>query len=183
MKIKLIAFLWIAILPLALLASENNESKKPKMEKNIQTLDSKIIIGATEMVRITPPKVTLKARIDTGATTTSIDARNITPFERDSKKWVKFSVFDGKKEYKVERPIARTIMIKRHGTEAQERFVIKMRVSVGDTTQLIDVSLTDRSDYEYPILIGRNFLTDYFIVDVASSYLFGKKKLLIKKKK
>ena len=67
-------------------------------------------------------------------------------------------------------------MIKRHGAEAQERFVIKMRVTVGDTTKLINVSLTNRSDYEYPILLGRNFLKDYFIVDVSRSNMLHTKK-------
>lgn len=180
MKALSMALLLFTMSPLALLASDNNDSKiqkeEPTKEKNIQTLDSKIIIGATEMIKITPPKITLKARIDTGATTTSIDARNITAFERDSKKWVKFSIFEGKKEHKMERPVSRTITIKRHGTEAQERFVIQMRVTAGDITQLIDVSLTDRSNYEYPILIGRNFLKDYFIVDVSGSNLLSKKK-------
>ena len=180
MKVLSIALLLFAMSPLALLADENNDSKTPeeetKMDKNIQTLDSKIIIGETEMVIITPPQVTLKARIDTGATTTSIDARNITAFERDSKKWVKFSVIKGGKEYKIERPIVKTVMIKRHGIEAQERFIIKMRVTVGDTTKLIDVSLTDRSDYKYPILLGRNFLKDYFIVDVSRSNILHTKK-------
>ena len=99
MKVLSMALLLFAMSPLALLADENSDSKtqeeETKVDKNIQTLDSKIIIGETEMVRITPPQVTLKARIDTGATTTSIDARNITAFERDSKKWVKFSVIKG----------------------------------------------------------------------------------------
>ena len=70
------ALLLFTMSPLALLASDNNDSKiqkeEPTKEKNVQTLDSKMIIGATEMIKITPPKITLKARIDTGATTTSI---------------------------------------------------------------------------------------------------------------
>ncbi len=135
--------------------------------QDMQKTDSKIVIGATEHIKIEPPELTLRARIDTGAKTTSIDARNIIPFERDGKKWVKFSVYDGDMEYKVERPVYDTVRIKRHGEKSQRRYMIKIRVTAGDISQLIRVSLTDRSKYEFPILIGRNFLKDYFIVDVS----------------
>ncbi|SFZ98233.1 FIG008443: hypothetical protein [hydrothermal vent metagenome] len=149
------------------------EIKEPS--KNIQTLDSKIVIGEIETVKITPPKVTMKARIDTGATTTSVDARDIVEFERDGKKWVKYTIVSGKKEFKLESPIDRTVMIKRHSEKAQERFVIKMRVTIGPKTELIDVTLADRSKYKFPVLIGRNFLKDYFIVDVSRSNILKTK--------
>ncbi len=155
--------------------AEENLSKEIKI-KNVDKTESKIIIGAVEDIKIEPPRVTLKARIDTGANTTSIDARNIIPFERDGKKWVKFSVYEGSIEYKVERPVYDTVLIKRHGEKSQKRFVIKIRVSAGDITQLIPVTLTDRSRYEFPILIGRNFLKDYFIVDVSKKNLLSSEK-------
>ena len=47
-----------------------------------------------EHVYISPPGILLTARIDTGATTSSIDARNIEPFERDGKRWVRFEVIN-----------------------------------------------------------------------------------------
>jgi len=155
------------------LMAEGNTTKKIK-KKDIDKSESKIIIGSTEDIMIEPPEVKLKARIDTGAKTTSIDARNITPFERDGKRWVKFSVFEGVEEHKVERPVYDTVLIKRHGNESQRRYMIKMRVTAGGVSQLIPVSLTDRSSYEFPILIGRNFLKDYFIVDVSKKNLLKK---------
>ena len=156
----------------SMLYAEKNTSEEIN-KKNIQIGESKMIIGATEYIKIEPPAVVLKARIDTGAKTTSIDARDITPFERDGKKWVKFSVYDGKQEYKVERPVFNTVLIKRHGDESQRRYLIKMRVTVAEISQLIPVSLTDRSRYEFPILIGRNFLKDYFIVDVSKNNILN----------
>lgn len=186
MKILALSILFItAIIPMSLLAQDANKTKvttkvtekteNKKPEKNLQTLDSKLIIGQIEMVKITPPKVILKARIDTGATTTSIDARNITPFERDGKKWVKYTVVHGKKKVDLESPIDKTVLIKRHGKEAQERFVVKIRITIGPVTQLIDATLADRSEYKFPILIGRNFLKDYFIVDVSRSNILKTK--------
>jgi len=169
--VKLIMLM--ALLGTFVSAGDENATRS---ESNIQAKEAKKIIGAVEMVKISPPQVSYKARIDTGATTTSIDARDITPFERDGKKWVKFTMVKGKKTFDLERPVVRVALIKRHGSEAQERYVVKVRVTVAETTQLINVTLSDRKGYEYPVLIGRNFLKDYFIVDVSSEYLLQKSK-------
>ncbi len=138
---------------------------------NTEKSDAKKIIGAVENVRLFPPDIVLKARIDTGAKTTSIDARNITPFERDGKQWVRFVCIDGKKkEHTLERKVLKTVLIKRHGEDSQDRYVVNMRIVLGNVSQLIPVNLNDRESYIYPVLIGRNFLRDYFIVDVAKKY-------------
>ncbi len=142
---------------------ENSTSKNLNTEKS----NSKRIIGTVENIRLVPPNVVLKARIDTGAKTTSIDARNITPFERDGKQWVRFVSMAKNKEYPIERKIIKHVQIKRHGAAPQDRYVVNMRIVLGDVSRLILVSLNDRDAYQYPILIGRNFLRDFFIVDVA----------------
>lgn len=147
-----------------------NEQNSTFDNLNTEKPDAKIIIGEVENVRLVPPNVILKARIDTGAKTTSIDARNITPFERDGKQWVRFVCMDGKKEHTLERKVIKTMKIKRHGKEAQDRYVINMRITLGNVSQLIHVNINDREAYTYPVLIGRNFLRDYFIVDVAKKH-------------
>ena len=139
---------------------------------NTEKSDVKKIIGSVENIRLVPPNVVLKARIDTGAKTTSVDARDITPFERDGKEWVRFVIVKGKKEYTIERKVIKTVLIKRHGTESQNRYVVKMRIILGKVSRLISVTLNDRDDYKYPVLIGRNFLRDFFIVDVAKKHQF-----------
>ena len=137
---------------------------------NTEKTDAKMIIGEVENVRLVPPNIVLKARIDTGAKTTSIDARNITPFERDGKQWVRFVCMDGEKEHTLERKVIKTVQIKRHEKAAQDRYVINMRIVLGSVSQLIHVNLNDRETYTYPVLIGRNFLRDYFLVDVAKKH-------------
>jgi len=137
---------------------------------NTEKSDVKSIIGAVENVRLVPPNVVLKARIDTGAKTTSVDARGITAFERDGDEWVRFVFHFGKKEHMIERKVLRTIFIKRHGQEPQRRYVVNMRIVLGDVSQLIEVTLNNRKTYTYPVLIGRNFLRDNFIVDVSKKH-------------
>lgn len=148
------------------------EQKNTFENLNTPKSDTKSIIGALENVRIVPPNVVMKARIDTGAKTTSIDARDITPFERDGKQWVRFVIMDKDKSHTIERKVVKTVQIKRHGAESQDRYVVKMRIILGNVSQLISVNLNDRDEYKYPVLIGRNFLRDFFMVDVAKKYQF-----------
>ncbi len=135
-------------------------AKKPKAQK--------IIIGEVEPVRLIPGDVIHKARIDTGAQTTSIHAEDIQQFERDGKKWVRFRLKNAKEGSVIEKPVSRIVQIKRHGKESQDRYVVKMRLILGERSQVVEVSLTDRGSFTYPILIGRNFLRDIYIVDVGS---------------
>lgn len=151
---------------------QNTTAEKAAKEPIVK----KKIIGAVENVRLIPPNVVLKARIDTGAKTTSIDARNITPFEHEGKQWVRFDCVSGKIVHAIEKKVISTVQIKRHGKSPQTRFVVKMRITLGDVSRLVDVNLNNRDAYTYPILIGRNFLRDNFIVDIATRYRFKPKK-------
>lgn len=132
---------------------------------------SNVIIGELEEVYLPVYKAFLKGRIDTGAQTSSVHAKEIVPFERDGEKWVRFKVIDNQKgEIQIKKPIVKTIKVKRHGEESQERYVVHMRLNVSSMSQYIEVSLTDREQYKYPVLIGRNFLQGNALVDVNRRY-------------
>ncbi len=138
----------------------------PPPAKQIQGMR---IIGEVEPVTIVKAGLTLPARIDTGATTSSLDARDIQKFERDGKKWVRFTLLDRRsgKKVQVEGRLTRTVEITRHGTDPQYRPVIKLKAALGKVELYREFSLTDRSAFTYPVLIGRNFLGGEFIVDVT----------------
>jgi hypothetical protein len=53
-----------------------------------------------------------------------------------------------------------------------------MWVTVGEKRTWLDVSLSDREDFEFPLLLGRNLLLDEFVVDVSRRHTRSKKKLL-----
>jgi len=130
-----------------------------------------IIIGAVEEVELPNQKVSLNARIDTGATTTSINAQNIKKFERDGKKWVKFEIHNETgKLVALEKPVSRMVNIKRHGAEDQIRYAVKLKLKLGKVNIVSEVTLADRSKFTYPLLIGRSFLTDMAIVDVSKEF-------------
>ena len=134
-----------------------------------------VLIGETEYVTVVPAKLRLAARIDTGATTSSIGAYDIHPFERDGKKWVRFTVRvpAGGKSAVIKAPVRRTIGVKQHGAPAQKRLVVSLPIVMGPLTARTDFSLADRSTFKYPLLIGRSFLRGRAVVDVNQEYILS----------
>ncbi|MGB2118988.1 MAG: ATP-dependent zinc protease [Porticoccaceae bacterium] len=127
------------------------------------------IVGAVEMVRIEPADLMLEARIDTGAETTSIHAEDIQLVENDGRRYVRFMLIDGANGEQVQQELRlrRRVLIKQSYGPDERRYVVRMWLTLGDTRSRVDVNLSDRTNFEYPLLIGRNFLTDSLIVDVS----------------
>lgn len=138
-------------------------------------LDGRLILGINEMATLPNQNLEMEAKLDTGAANTSVDARNIRFFERDSKKWVKFDLpRTSRGTIPMELPVKEIIRIKRPGTSAIERPVVNLTLAIGDITQPVEVSLTDRTRYNFPLLIGRNFIKDLAVVDVKQQYIARK---------
>lgn len=128
-----------------------------------------LIVGAIERVLLEPQGEVLEARIDTGAQTSSIDAREITPFERDGKSWVRFKLPLRDKEgssIQIETRVTGRAEIKRHGEAPLERLVVTLRVVLGPVDRLSRFTLADRKGYDFPVLIGRSYLQGLAVVDV-----------------
>ena len=125
------------------------------------------IIGETEVVYLPDFTVPFEARIDTGATTSSMDARDIRSFERDGRKWVSFRVIarNGGESRQYECPVVRTVRIKQHGGDSVERFCVMLTFRMGHLTLEREFTLADRSRFEYPVLVGRNILNGLAAVD------------------
>jgi hypothetical protein len=127
------------------------------------------IVGAVEWARIEPGDIRLLARIDTGAAATSLHAEDIQLVEKDGKRWVHFTLLDPKTSQKVnvEQRLRRKLVIKQSDNEVQHRYVVRLWITLADTRSLVDVTLTEKENMEYPLVIGRNLLVDTVIVDVS----------------
>ncbi|MEW5056210.1 MAG: ATP-dependent zinc protease [Cycloclasticus sp.] len=127
------------------------------------------IIGEVETVQVEPSKLRYAARIDTGAESSSIHAENIQLVERDGKKSVVFSLRDPATGALVtlERKFRRRVIIKQKVGKPERRYVVKLWLTLGKVKELVEVTLTNRSDFKYKLLIGRNLLIDTAIVDVS----------------
>ena len=128
-------------------------------------------LGAVEHITLPASGAVLKARIDTGARTSSIDARDIQFFEKDGKEWVSFGLANSDGTIiQMNEPITRFVLIKRHNEASERRPVITLETRVGDIVAPTQFTLRDRENYEYPALIGARFLEKRALVDVATEY-------------
>jgi len=161
-----------------ILKKEEEKAKTPTaspvVHRKILTLNDKLVVGSVEKVHIYPSDLVLDARIDTGAETSSIDARNIEEFERDGKAWVRFTLVDRKTNtpHTVELKAVRTVKILQSSVDEghDKRVVVRLKVTLGDKTEVSEFTLTDREHMKYPVLIGRSALKDLIIVDVSGRY-------------
>ncbi|WP_239985720.1 ATP-dependent zinc protease [Marinobacter salexigens] len=136
-------------------------------------LKGKVIVGEVENFYLAGPGLIYKARIDSGAETSSIDARNITRFERDGSNWVRFDVpVPGSEEFvTLEKEISRRVKVIQASAEgAERRVVVELQFSIGDHQQVAEFTLSDRSNLTYQALIGRNVLRDVMLIDVGKEY-------------
>ena len=131
----------------------------------------KKVVGWIEKVRIYPGNFLVHAKLDSGAEYSSLDAANLTQFERNGKPWVRFDLTEREgQKITMERPLLRLATIKRHNQEPQRRPVIKLGVCLGNIYQETEVNLVNRKNYQYRMLIGRKFMEGAVIIDPAARY-------------
>lgn len=132
----------------------------------------KIVIGRRD--RADFPSLGLfdiDVKIDTGAYTSSIHCHNIEVVAADGGKQVRFNLLDpshadyDEKEFVL--PIARVKYVKSSSGASEKRFFIKTQILLFEELIELELSLTDRSDMKFPVLLGRKLLKKRFIVDVA----------------
>lgn len=151
-------------------------SSQTSSSQKVVELGDKLLLGSVEFVDIQPGGLHLEARIDSGAKTSSLHAQQIVRFERDGRRWVRFRTFTGRgaQTIQLELPWVRRARIKGEGEAYEARPVVLVDVRIGTRTQGLEMTLTDRRNYDYPVLIGRNFLRDHALIDTSRSHLQGK---------
>ncbi|MGH8485516.1 MAG: ATP-dependent zinc protease family protein [Pseudomonas sp.] len=126
----------------------------------------------------------LKAKMDTGALTASLSAKDIERFTRDGEDWVRFRLAtDGASDKVYEHKLARISKIKARSDEEEEgesveaarRPVVELELCLGDVKRTVEVNLTDRSSFNYPLLIGAKALREFkAAVNPARRFTAGK---------
>lgn len=129
--------------------------------------------GWIEPVLILNDEVLLKAKLDSGAKTSSLDASNIEYFDWNGKRWVRFTITDPVTNTPItlERPRVRDVVIKRHNSDHQRRPVVLMEICLGKHTREVEVNLIDRSEFLYRLLLGRSALESVAIIDPGATLL------------
>ncbi len=132
----------------------------------------KQVAGWVEYAILFPGNLKMKAKLDTGARHSSLNATHIEAFERDGVQWVRFNVTNWKgRNESFEARVSRMATIKQHGTDSATRPVIRLGICLGNVHKEVEVNLQDRSKFNYQLLIGRSFLKDSLLVDASATFI------------
>ena len=154
------------------MAATKNSEKKPKL-----------LIGRREIVDF--PELDLcgiDAKIDSGAWSCAIHCHHIHPVTIDGVEKVHFNLLDpshadyDEKEFVL--PIYQLKTVRSSSGHSEDRYFIQTILRIFDENLTVILSLTDRSDMKYPVLIGRKLLQKRFVVDVSRTNLSARGKII-----
>lgn len=132
-----------------------------------------IKLGYIENVAVGNKALAMKGKLDTGADTSSVHAYNVKVYKRgESDNWVKFRLIgkDGR-AIRYDQNVIRFVRIKTKTGGAIRRPVIHLPLCVGGRWGRAELNLADRGDFEYDILIGREFLANRVLVDSGRTFV------------
>ena len=139
------------------------------------TTDEKITIGSLELCNL--PKLgiqDLQVRIDTGAKTSSLHVDNLVRFKKRGKPWVRFDLHP--ELYRLdevvacETPLIDIRRIKSSNGKSEQRYIIRTDFQIGQKTWPIEISLSNRTDMTYLMLLGREAMKNQVLVDPSKNY-------------
>ncbi|WP_187775646.1 ATP-dependent zinc protease family protein [Luteimonas suaedae] len=159
---------WIAACLLAVAAPAWPAEQRSKSEKaRVQD-----IFGWVEWVEIGQRLIRLKAKLDTGATTSSLTADDIEIFRRSGKRHVRFTILDEGRDIEetIEARLVRHVRIRKHDGTTQRRPVVRLGMCLGDIYREHEFTLVDRSSFVYPVLVGRNYMRGHVLVDSGETF-------------
>ncbi|WP_340678536.1 RimK/LysX family protein [Paraglaciecola sp.] len=137
---------------------------------------NKHIVGSLELCDLPELSITdLNVRVDTGATTSSLHVDNIDEFERDGESWVSFDIHPD--IHQVSKIVRREIKVdamrnvKSSTATREKRYVITTTIVMAQMQWPIQLTLTDRSEMNYLMLLGREAMQGRLVVDPEFEYL------------
>ncbi len=142
----------------------------------------KLLIGRKEDIDLPDLKLkAIDAKIDTGAYSSSIHCHHIELVKKDGKKMLSFKLLDPEHKNYQRRTFLfkqyRTTKVKSSNGKSEERFLIKTNVQIYGKNFLTEFTLTNRCDMKYPVLLGRKFIKQGFLVDVNKYDIASQKKI------
>lgn len=142
---------------------------------------SKKIIGSEEWFKLTKLGIpAIKARVDSGAKTSTIHAYNIQTYRKNGKKWVSFEIHplqdDRRTIIRCDAEVIDRRDIKSSTGTTERRYVIKTLLSMGRARWEIELTLTNRDSMGYRMLLGREAMKGRVVVDPEERCILGQYK-------
>lgn len=143
---------------------------------NIET--QKLIVGSLETCDLPELGIfDLEIRVDTGAKTSSLHVDNLSKFQKGGRPWLKFDIhpdaYQTKKVITCEAILHDLRRVKSSNGESEQRYVIQTTLKLGADQWPIQITLTDRSDMSYLMLLGREGMADRLLVDPSKTFLLS----------
>jgi ribosomal protein S6--L-glutamate ligase len=140
--------------------------------------EQKLIVGSEEWCSFPLLGIpAVKARVDSGARTSSLHAFNIHPFNRGRDKWISFEVHpiqrNRKTTVRCEAAVVDRRFVKSSSGDREKRYVIASTVHIGGSSFDIELTLTNRDTMGYRMLLGREAMSGRMLVDPAASFSVG----------
>jgi hypothetical protein len=142
-------------------------------------MTDKLVAGWREWVSVpTLGVASIKAKLDTGARSSALHAYDVTRLTIEGKPWVRFGVHPFQRNDSAVRnclcPVVDERIVTNPGGRRQRRIIIEVDISMGQHTWPIELSLTDRDEMGFRMLIGRTAMHGLLIVDPDASYRLGR---------
>lgn len=140
--------------------------------------ESKIIVGREEWCQFPSLGLPLiKARVDSGARTSSLHAFNMQTYKKSGDQWISFDIHPIQSNRKVvircEAAVVDRRVVKSSSGNSERRYVIKVPVILGPNEWDIEVTLTNRDTMGFRMLLGREAMNGRMLVDPQSIFLQG----------
>ena len=122
----------------------------------------------------------LKVKVDTGARTSALHAFQINYYEEKEQPMVCFAIHPRRGHPKViecRAPVIDQRWVTDSGGHREERYVIQTTIVMAGNSWPIEITLTNRDDMRFRMLLGRTAMKNRLIVDPAASFLLGKNKI------
>lgn len=120
----------------------------------------------------------VKAKVDTGARTSSLHAFGLHRYDVDGEPWVRFEIHPWQRSTAdsvvVEAPVFDERLVRPSTGEAQLRPVVRLPVRIADRVRSVELTLTRRDTMGFRMLLGRQALRGYYVVDPGRSYVGGR---------
>ena len=151
------------------------------MTKKIRNIKDLPVIGWREVVKLPDLGVkSIKVKVDTGARSSALHVFDLEEFERDGNKWVRFKIYASQRTKKIivktEAKVLEYRSVKNSGGKASLRPVIITNVTLLDETFPVELTLANRDEMGFRMLLGRQAMRRRFLVDPSGSYYNGKPK-------
>jgi hypothetical protein len=139
-------------------------------------MEEKIVVGWREFLSLPDLGIdTIKAKVDTGAKTSCLHAFQLEPFDKNGEAWIRFWIHPKQKDVEevitCEAKIIDERVVRDSGGHEEKRFVIQSTIELDKQRWSVELTLTNRENMAFRMLLGRTAMTNRIIVDPTQSFL------------